>query len=175
MRLFKTSIVVALAFSMAACNEDSGSDSSAICQNIGTDGAVVSRSGGVQFDATEQAFDGDLSTAAEMYTLTGTGTAVLRISGQTSEAAFAGILLGLPAGQVTQVDIRASRNGELVSSGNAGMRSETSQTCPGLCVQQGDQSFFGIAVNGSFDEIQATVQVSGTTDDTLIFELCSRN
>ncbi len=153
----------------------SSSQDDAICRGFATgSGAVIASSPGVTVDNENRAFDGDLSTASQMYAVTGSGSASFEASGNAISTAYAGVLLGLPAAQITQVSISALRNGTVVSSGTAGTQSDTSQACPGICQSRDGRTFFGISVEGVFDTIQAAIQISGTTADTLVYELCTR-
>lgn len=164
-RVIGAGVVLAL----SACGGGGDAD---ICSPIGSSGALRSQSAGVQVDRPSAAYDGDLSTAAEMYAISGSGSAQFGASGGAGSASFAGVLLGLPRGQVTQVSVQLLRNGSVVSSGTAGTQSDSSQVCPGICQEQGGKTFFGISAGQVFDEIRATLQISGTTEDTLVYELC---
>lgn len=166
----KLSAAIGATFILTAC---SSSGSPPICFPIGSDGQVVSTTAGTQVDSATLAFDGDISSAAELYTISGTGTAVFEANGNRT-AGVAGILLGLPSGQVTQVSITTSLNGVPVASGNAGTQSDTSSFCSGTCVQSGGRIFMGISASSDFNEIEATIEISGTTEDTLVYELCTR-
>lgn len=162
---------------MVALSGCGSSGSDAMCESIisGTgSGSVTSRSAGVTVDNEGRAFDGNLKSAAQMYSVSGSGNAVFEAGGRTASGGYAGILLKLPSGQLTQVSITALSGSRVISSGNAGSESNNSQVCPGRCQSKDGFTFFGIAVNGNFDTIQANVQISGTTADTLVQELCTQ-
>ncbi|WP_169577678.1 hypothetical protein [Sinimarinibacterium sp. CAU 1509] len=161
---------------LAGCGGGGGGDD-AICQSIVSSsgsGAVNSRSTGLTVDNEGLAFDGDLGSAAQMYSITGSGNAVFEATGRTANGGFAGVLLKLPAGQVTQVSVTALQDGNVAASGTAGTDSNNSQVCPGRCQRKDGFTFFGIPVSGAFDTIQASIQISGTTEDTLVYELCTQ-
>lgn len=174
MKLLFVPLITTAAIILHGCG---GGGSPSICTPIGSSGHVTSQSAGVQVDQPENAFDGSVSSAAELYSgVSGAGNAIFEAQGVASSATYAGILLGVPSGQLTQVDISTRRNGTVVTTGSAGTHSNGSATaCPGICVQQGGQIYMGIEANGTFDEIVATVQFSGTTEDTLVYELCSKS
>ena len=154
---------------LSGCNEEE------FCQTIGRQGAVISSSSGVQVENSNRAFDQNLSTSAQMYSISGSGTAVFNVTGSQSDAGFAGVLLQTPPGQLTQVRMIARFEGGVVASGNAGTQSDSSLSCQGLCERNGEQVFFAIPVDQAFDEIQAEVQTSGTTADTQVFEMCVKD
>lgn len=157
---------------LAACG---GLDEDIICQPVVGSGAVISRAPGTEVEDDGRAYDQSLSSSAEMFTLSGEGSATFRVSSRQPGGRVVGVLLGMPAGQVTTVDIRATSEGEVVRSGRAGTQSDSSQVCAGTCVQSNGLTFFGLRVDSAFDALEATIGVTGTTASTRVHELCARS
>lgn len=171
--------VIAAASLVTACGGggSDGGGSNAICQIIGTGGTASSASPNTtQIDSANNAFDGNLSSAAELYSVVGAGNATFTVSGGLSSARYAGVLVTEPAGQITQIDITTRRGGAVIDSRPAATQTATSGgACNEFCQSRNNQTFYGIEASGPFDQISATFQFSGTTADTLVYELCTSN
>ncbi len=157
-----------------------GGGDSGICRSVADGGASTSTAArnGANIDQGRAVFDGSLSSVATLTpaltTLSGATLRGTRGSGMVSSA-FAGLALsGLDSNQTITVTISTYLDGVLVESGQAGVHTGTSQACGGICVSQGDTSFFGIAISRPFDAIGASLDLSGATQPLQLRELCVR-
>lgn len=159
--------------SLAACTS---SHEDSLCNTYSGSASALqaSTTAGASIEDTPLAFDGQLSTAATLSTLSGAGSATLTAPVSDQNTGYAGILLQAPEGQITQVTITTRRDGEVVDSGVAGTSSaNTSYSCPGACRQRDGQTFFGIATSSTYDSVEAQVQISGAVAPTALYEICS--
>lgn len=178
---------VAAAGMLAACalagcrggNDGDDGAASRICQVVGNGSYVTTSSGpGGEFANPTLAFDGHLESYAELgpsQSAAGTisGGGLSRMAGE-----YAGIAFTRPASGAVTVNISTYHNGVLQESRQAGSANypPTGQqsTCPGYCVEQNGQVFFGVATLLDFDTIEAQISMSALPEPLQLRELCVR-